>query len=133
MLRSFARSFSNSTVRSNFAKTQLLGNVGNFEFRESAAGKKFVTYNLAVSHFDKESQSDVATWYRVVAFDTKQVENLEKNLRVGSKLLVNGRLQVEKYENRETGQPGTRVSIVQDSYDTVLWGKRPEGEASDSA
>ena len=128
MLRSFARSFSSTVVKRDFARTQLLGTVGNFEFRESENGTKYVTYSLAVNRYNKETQEQVTNWYRITAFN--QLERLEKSLRVGNVLHVDANLAVRKSEDPETHKVRSELQLIQKNFDVARFGKKDVEETS---
>lgn len=124
MLKSFTRSFSSTVIRRDFARAQLLGTVGSFDFRESNSGSKYVTYSLAVDRYNKETQEQVTSWYRIVAFN--QLERLEKVLRVGNVMHVDASLKVNKREDPETHKVHTEVQLIQQNFNVTHFGKKPE-------
>ena len=83
-------------------KVHLIGNLGKDpEIRHSQDGGKIVTFSLATS----ESWTDKATgerkekteWHRVVIFNEHLADVVEKYVRKGSKLYVEGQLQTRKW------------------------------------
>ncbi|CAX44794.1 telomere-binding protein, putative [Candida dubliniensis CD36] len=128
MLRSFTRSFTSTVVKRDFARAQLFGRVGNVDFRESESGTKYVTYSVAVNRYDRESNDNVPTWYRVVAFDPIQIDRLEKILKVGRLVHVDAALRVRRHEDPETHKFTSEISLVQTGFDIASYKKRTEGE-----
>ena len=128
MLRSFTRSFTSTAVKRDFAKAQLFGRVGNVDFRESESGTKYVTYSVAVNRYDRESNGNIPTWYRVVAFDPVQIERLEKLLKVGSLVHVDAALRQRRHEDPETHKVTSDISLIQTGFDIASYRKNTEGE-----
>ncbi|CAI5757871.1 unnamed protein product [Candida verbasci] len=124
MLR-FSRNFASSSIKSNFAKAQLVGRVGNFEFKESVNGVPYATYSLAVSKGPKDQQT--TNWFKLSVFDKNQLERLEKTLRVGNLLYVEANLQNQKFEDPETQKTSIRTNFVQRNFEVISWGKKQEG------
>lgn len=97
------RSFSHSAVASKgFARAQLLGTVGNPEFRETSKGDKFITYGLAVDKYNGPDAEPTTQWYNVAVWDPKQVSILEKFLSKGTRLLVDADISIKKSEDGRT-------------------------------
>jgi single-strand DNA-binding protein len=86
-------------------KVTLLGNLGaDPTIRESKTGMKIASISLATSYKDKTS------WHRVVFFD-KIANVVEKYLKKGSKIYMEGRIEYQKYTNKQ-GQEVWATQIV---------------------
>ena len=116
-------------------KVQLLGNLGaDPEVRNFQNGGRVLTFSLATSDAWKDRDSgerkERTTWHRVSIFADGLIDVAEKYLKMGSKVLVEGKL-----ENREwtDGQGVTRysteVALRPFSGDLVLLGDTPAGRS----
>ena len=130
-------------------KVILLGNVGGDPaIRTTQDGKKIATFSLATSDKWKDKQSgeqrDKTEWHRVVVFSEGLAGIVERYVKKGTKLFVEGSLQtrkwtgndgVEKYttevilqgfnnkleiiENRKDGEGGSASSSYDEPHDEV--------------
>jgi single-strand DNA-binding protein len=130
-------------------KVILLGNVGGDPtIRSTQDGKKIATFSLATSDKWKDKQSgeqrDKTEWHRVVVFSEGLAGIVERYVKKGTKLFVEGSLQtrkwtgndgVEKYtteiilqgfnnkleiiENRKDGENGSSSSSYDEPHDEV--------------
>ena len=76
----------------------LLGNlVRDPEKSYSPSGMAITKFTIAVNRFRKSENGDDADFIRVTAFD-KQAELVERYLKKGSKVGVEGRIQTGSYE-----------------------------------
>ncbi|KAI3407027.1 RIM1 [Candida oxycetoniae] len=124
MLKSFARTFSSTIAKRDFARTQLLGRVGFVEFKESPNGTRYVMYSLAVNKkFDGKEETD---WYKIFILGEEQVAAAERALRVGNKMFVDAKLTVKVVDDV------SRYSLVQKKMDIIQWGKKSEDEHGES-
>ena len=74
----------------------LSGNLGRDpESRFTTSGKKVVNFSLAVN--DGYGENKKTYWIDIVCWD-KQADTVEEYLSKGSKVLVEGRMQVRTYE-----------------------------------
>ncbi|WP_159014467.1 single-stranded DNA-binding protein [Acidisoma sp. S159] len=83
-------------------KVILIGNLGKDpEVRSSRTGDKIVTFNLATSESwnDKASgeRKERTEWHRVVVFNSQIAEVIERFLKRGAKVYVEGQLQTRKW------------------------------------
>jgi len=63
----------------------------------SNSGMAVTKFTVAVNRISRKEGADTADFIRVTVFD-KQAENVEKYLRKGSKVGVEGRIQTDRYE-----------------------------------
>lgn len=82
-------------------KVVLVGNVGRDpEIRHTNAGKKIASFSVATSEFWKDTsgeRQEKTEWHRVVIFNPNLAEVVEKYVRKGSKVYVEGSLQTRKW------------------------------------
>lgn len=136
MLRSIvpARTFSSSAVKSQFAKMQLLGTVGNLTTRETKDGVPFVTYSLAVNRYSpltaEEGKTTVADWYNISVFDEKHVTFFSNHLRSGAQVYVEADVRQRTLVD-ESGENKLIVTTLrQTGYDVVRFPKKLEEESA---
>ena len=113
-------------------KVILLGNVGQDpEMRYTPAGKAIASFSVATSerYKDKDGNTQERTeWHRVTLFG-RQAEIAGEYLRKGSQVYIEGRIQTEKYTDKE-GVERYVTKIIGDRLQ--LLGRRSEdGDASD--
>src|SRR3990167_9950979 len=97
-------------------KVILVGNLGKDpEIRVTQEGNKLATFSLATSEQwkDKTTQEriDRTEWHRVVVFNEKLSEIVEKYLRKGSKVYLEGQLQTRKWTD-QGGQERYTTEVV---------------------
>jgi len=96
----------------------IIGNLGSDPvIKETQKGSKFATLSVATNRTVKgERETD---WHRVVCWDTKIAEVLEKYTHKGSKVLLQGRLTYKKWVNKE-GQNVVTAEIVLDRFESQM-------------
>lgn len=98
----------------DLSKAYLVGNVGaDPEVRTTGDGTRVASFSLAVNR--KRGQEEFTDWYRVSAW-RGLAEVVEKYVRKGSRVMVDGPLSIRQYEHN--GKQGTSVEI--DARDLVL-------------
>jgi single-strand DNA-binding protein len=125
-------------VAGSVNKVILVGNVGKDpEDRSTQDGMKIVNFSLATS----ESWTDRASgerkerteWHRVVCFNDKKGEVIEKYVRKGSKVYIEGQLQTRKWTD-QTGNERYSTEVVLPRFGgelTLLDGKKPDQPSED--
>jgi single-strand DNA-binding protein len=99
-------------------KVILVGNVGKDpEVRTSQDGTKIVNFSLATSETwnDRASgeRKERTEWHRVVVFNDRIGEVVEKYVRKGSKLYVEGALQTRKWTDQAGVEKYTTEVVIQ--------------------
>ena len=97
-------------------KVILVGNVGKDpEVRTTQDGTKIVQFNLATSETwnDKASgeRKERTEWHRVVVFNDRIGDVVEKYVRKGSKVYVEGALQTRKWTD-QSGQEKYTTEVI---------------------
>src|SRR5262245_45061495 len=114
-------------------KVILVGNLGRDpEIRSTQSGMRVANLSVATS----ENWRDKATgerrekteWHRVVIFNDRLVEVVEKCLRKGSKIYVEGQLQTRKWTD-QSGQERYTTEVVLQNFrgDLTMLDGRGEG------
>src|SRR5882762_1219267 len=86
-------------------KVILVGNLGRDpEIRSTQNGTRIANLSLATSESWRDRNSgerkERTEWHRVVIFDDKLVEVVEKYLKKGAKIYVEGALQTRKWTDQ---------------------------------
>ncbi len=97
-------------------KVILVGNVGKDpEVRNAQDGTKIVNFSLATSETwnDRASgeRKERTEWHRVVVFNDRIADVVEKYIRKGSKVYVEGALQTRKWTD-QSGQEKYTTEVV---------------------
>lgn len=99
-------------------KVILVGNVGNDpEVRSFNNGGKVCNFSLATSESWKDKQTgerrERTEWHKVAVFNEGLVGIIERYVKKGSKLYVEGRLQTRKWQNRDGNDQWTTEVVLQ--------------------
>ena len=102
------------------------------ELRYTPAGSALCKLGLAVSRFykgrDGEKKEETA-FIDVTVWD-KQAEYIGQNLRRGAPVLVEGRLKMDSWEDKNTGQKRSKLDVQALRVQELAWaGDRPSGGA----
>jgi single-strand DNA-binding protein len=85
---------------SSLNKVMLIGNLGKDpEIKETESGKTFARLSLATN--EKYKGESKTTWHNIVVWDEKKAEILEDYCRKGSKLYVEGKLEMRKWTDKD--------------------------------
>jgi single-strand DNA-binding protein len=115
-------------------KVILVGNLGRDpEIRSTQGGTRIANLSVATSESWRDRASgerkERTEWHRVVVFNEKLVEIVEKYLKKGAKLYLEGALQTRKWTDN-SGQERYTTEIVLQNYRgelTMLDGARGSG------
>ena len=96
------------------------------EQRTTASGKNVVSFSIAV---DRQSQDDQADFFNITAWD-KLGDLVMQYLSKGRRVLIQGRLRQDSWEDKDTGKRQSRIEVTASDV-TFLDG--PKGDNSGSA
>lgn len=96
------------------------------EQRTTASGKNVVSFSIAV---DRQSQDDQADFFSITAWD-KLGDLVMQYLSKGRRVLIQGRLRQDSWEDKDTGKRQSRIEVTASDV-TFLDG--PSGDNSGSA
>ena len=96
------------------------------EQRITASGKNVVSFSIAV---DRQSQDDQADFFNITAWD-KLGDLVMQYLSKGRRVLIQGRLRQDSWEDKDTGKRQSRIEVTASDV-TFLDG--PNGDNSGSA
>ena len=113
-------------------KVMLIGNLTRDpEVKYTPKGTALADLRLAVNRRFKSSEGESreeVTYLDVVVWD-KRAEVIAKYLRKGDPIFIEGRLQMEQWEDKQTGQKRSKVSVVAENFEFL---NRREGGAGES-
>lgn len=95
------------------------------EQRTTTSGRAVVSFSIAV---DRQTQDDQADFFDVTAWE-KLGELVMQYLSKGRRVLVQGRLRQDSWEDKETGKRRSRIEVVASDV-TFLDG--PSGDTASS-
>ena len=111
----------------SFNQATIIGNLGNDpKVSRTQSGKPIVTFSVATS--EKWKEETKTTWHNIVIFSEGLCRVAENYLKKGSKVLVQGKIENDKYE--KDGQTIYRSTIVLGGFNstlTMLDGKEGNG------
>lgn len=99
-------------------KVILVGNVGNDpEIRSLNSGDRVCNFSLATSESWRDKQSgerkEKTEWHRIVVFNDGLVGVIERYVKKGSKLYIEGQLQTRKWTDRDGNDKYTTEIVLQ--------------------
>ena len=99
-------------------KVILLGNIGKDpDIRVTQNGSKLASFSIATSKRwkNKESQKykEKTEWHKIVVFSNGLVDIIEKYVKKGSKIYVEGELQTRKWQDKDGNDKYTTEVILQ--------------------
>ena len=121
-------------------KAILLGNLGRDpEIRSMQNGGKMATFSIATSKRWKDKvtqeQKDKTSWHNVVVFGEGLVGIVEKFVKKGSKVYLEGELNTRKYQD-QNGVDKYTTEVVLQGYNctlTLLDSRNTSDQISDSS
>jgi single-strand DNA-binding protein len=96
------------------------------ETRTTPSGKTVTTFSLAV---DRQTQDDQADFFDITAWE-KTGELVAQYLSKGRRVLIQGRLRQDSWDDKETGKKRSKVEVTASDV-TFLDG--PNGESGGSS
>lgn len=105
-------------------KTFHIGNLTRDpELRNTSSGKAVASFGLAIQDVKETIFLDFEAW-------EKTAELVTKYKKKGEPLAVEGRLKVDSWEDKSTGQKRTKLVIVAEKVEFISGGKGGENAAS---
>lgn len=113
-------------------KAMILGNVGaDPELRYTSGGQAVITLSVATSDRWKDkdgNEQDRTEWHKIVVWG-KQAELCSKYVTKGKQILVEGRIQTRKYDDKD-GVTRYATEIVADKVTFLGGGSGAESDGS---
>ena len=105
-------------------KVILLGNLGKDpDIRSMQSGSKMASFSMATSKRWKDKntqeQRDKTSWHNIVVFGDGLVDIVEKYVKKGSKIYVEGELQTRKWQDSD-GNDRYTTEVVLQGYNSNL-------------
>ena len=99
-------------------KVILLGNLGRDpEIRSMQSGAKMASFSIATSKRWKDrntqEQKEKTSWHNIVVFGDGLVDIVEKYVKKGSKIYVEGEIQTRKWQDKDSNDRYTTEIILQ--------------------
>src|SRR5829696_6152698 len=106
-------------------RVMLIGHIGQHpEIRSTQTGVQVATLSLATSErwTDRHSQEkkERTEWHRIVVWPEGLVGIIEKYVRKGSKIYIEGTLRTRKWQDQQ-GNDRYSTEVVLNGYDAKLW------------
>ena len=121
-------------------KVILLGNIGKDpDVKAMQSGSKLATFSIATSKRWKDKQTqefkDKTEWHRVVVFGDGLVDIVEKYVKKGSKIYIEGELQTRKWAAQQGNDRYTTEIVLQgfNSTLTLLDSKNSSSSSSEKS
>ncbi|OSQ48635.1 single-stranded DNA-binding protein [Thalassospira alkalitolerans] len=117
-------------------KVILVGNLGRDpEIRFTQAGKKIANFSIATSESWKDRQSgerrERTEWHRIVVFNEGLADVVERFVKKGSKLYIEGVLRTRKWQGQD-GKDNYTTEIVLEGFNSNLTMLDNRGEGGGS-
>jgi single-strand DNA-binding protein len=113
-----------------YNKVILIGNLTRDpELRYTSQGVAIAKFGLAVNRTWRTESGETkeeVTFVDVDAF-RNQAETLAKYLKKGRLLMVEGRLKLDQWDDKQTGQKRSRLGVVLEGFQFLDGGNRAEG------
>jgi single-strand DNA-binding protein len=114
----------------SFNKVILMGNLTRDpELRYTPKGMAIVKIGLAVNRVRKTESGETkeeVTFVDVDAFGS-QAETLAQYMKKGSPLLIEGRLKLDQWDDKQTGQKRSKLGVIVEGFQFLGGGNRNEG------
>ena len=112
------------TMAGSVNKVILLGNLGKDpEIRSMQSGSKMANFSIATSKRWKDrstqEQKEKTSWHNIVIFGDGLVDIVEKYVKKGSKVYVEGELQTRKWQDQD-GKDRYSTEVILQGYNCNL-------------
>jgi single-strand DNA-binding protein len=114
----------------NFNKVILAGNLTRDpELRYTPKGLAIAKIGLAINRSWKTETGEAKEEVTFVDIDAfgKQAETIGQYLKKGRPILVEGRLRLDQWDDKQTGQKRSRLGVVLEGFQFLDSGNRTEG------
>lgn len=127
---------------SSLNRVELIGNVGRDpEIRRTQAGKPIANFTVATGEKWRDKNTgekrEVTDWHNVVVFAEGLCEVVEKYVRKGDKIYVDGKMKTRKWTDQQGVERYTTEVVIQAYGGTIILlgnrggGGRPPAESAD--
>ena len=120
----------------SFNKVILMGNLTRDpEMRYTPKGLAIVKFGLAVNRnwtTETGEKKEEVTFIDVDSFG-RQAETIAQYMKKGSPILVEGRLKLDQWDDKTTGQKRSRLGVIVEGFQFLGGGNRSEGGSPPAA
>ena len=119
----------------NFNKVILAGNLTRDpELRYTPSGSAIAKIGLAINRSwrDQNGESRTDTTFVDVDAFGKQAETIGQYLRKGRPILIEGRLRLDSWDDKQTGQKRSRMGVVLETFQFLDGGRGRDDDGGDS-
>ena len=106
----------------NFNKVFLMGNLTrDIELRSTSGGQQVARIGLAINRYwtgQDGKKGEETTFVECEAWG-RTGENMAKYLSKGKPVFIEGRLKLDQWQDKETGQNRSRLGVVVDSFQFI--------------
>lgn len=116
----------------NYNKVILMGNLTRDpEVRYTSSGAAIAKLGIAVNRYwsNKDGQKQEETTFVDVDAFGRQAETIGQYLKKGRPIMVEGRLKLDQWEDKQTGQKRSKLGVVLDRFEFI--DSRGEGGGGD--
>ncbi len=114
----------------NFNKVILAGNLTRDpELRYTPSGKAIAKFGLAINRnwtTDTGEKKEEVTFVDIDAFG-RQAEVISQYVKKGRPILIEGRLKLDQWDDKQTGQKRSRLGVVLESFSFLDSNRGGEG------
>ncbi len=115
----------------NLNKVMLIGNLTRDpELRHTPKGTAVTELGLAINRvwYDDNKQKQEDTTFVDVTFWGRQAESIQQYLTKGRPILIEGRLQLDTWDDKETGKKRSKLRVIGESFQFI--DSKPGGSGS---
>lgn len=100
-------------------KVILMGNLGKDPvLHETTTGGSIAAFSLATQEGKDKEGNQLTEWHDIKAFNN-QAAFANEHLKKGTKILLEGKLQTSKWEDKQSGENRSRTEIVAFRFEFV--------------
>lgn len=119
-------------------KTVLVGWVGGDPKNRTTPSKVAVTTFDVATKMRRGTSTDKpweeTTWHHVVCLGTRLADAAARRIRVGSLVVVEGKLRLREWEDKTTGERRSRMELLASTFEVIMGPKlkyADEGQAEE--
>ena len=116
----------------NYNKVILMGNLTRDpEVRYTSSGTAIAKLGIAINRYwsNKDGQKQEETTFVDVDAFGRQAETIGQYLKKGRPIMVEGRLKLDQWDDKQTGQKRSKLGVVLDRFEFI--DSRGEGGGGD--
>lgn len=106
----------------NYNKVILMGNLTRDpEVRYASSGNAIAKLGIAVNRYwrNKDGQQQEETTFVDVDAFGRQAETIAQYLKKGRPIMIEGRLKLDQWEDKQTGQKRSKLGVVLDRFEFI--------------